>query len=397
MKTLFLDCSMGAAGDMLSAALYELIDCKEDFLKKINSAGLEGVEISAEETTKCGICGTHFSVKINGEEEHEHHHDHHHEHEHHHHEHEHHHSSMSDIENIINGLSIGEDVKKDAVSVYKLIAEAESHVHGKPVTDIHFHEVGTMDAIGDIVTVCTLIKELSPDRIVASPVCTGFGQVSCAHGILPVPAPATAHILKGVPIYGGKIQGELCTPTGAALLKHFVSEYGDMPLMTVNSIGYGMGNKDFEAANCVRAMLGEEKREKEKMYELCCNVDDMTAEAVSYASEKLMEVCADVFTVPIGMKKSRPATMICALCSEDKREEAAALMLRHTTTLGVREKETRRYVLERYTEMRETKYGAVRVKLSSGYGINREKYEFDDISRIAEENNMSIEQVLKEI
>ncbi len=264
MKTLYLDCGMGAAGDMLTAALTELLPDADAFITELNSAGVPGVVIEKELSVKCGITGTHISVKINGEEEHSnaHHHEEEHSHEHHHeeehsHEHEHthahHHSSMHEIEHIIGHLKVSDKVKKDVTAVYNLIAEAESNAHGIPVTDIHFHEVGTMDAIADVTAVCLLMERLAPERVIASPVHVGSGQVKCAHGILPVPAPATAFILKDVPIYGGKITGELCTPTGAALLKYFVDIFGDMPVMKTEKIGYGMGQKDFIAANCVRA------------------------------------------------------------------------------------------------------------------------------------------------
>ena len=215
MKTLYFDCGMGAAGDMLSAALLELFDDKQAVLDELNALGIPGVEFKAEVSTKCGINGTHLSVTVNGEEEesadvhdHEHHaHDHVHEHEYHH------HSSMADIEHIIGHLPLENAVRADVIAVYKLIAEAESHAHGMPVSEIHFHEVGTMDAVADITATCLLIRKLAPEKIVASPVHVGAGKVRCAHGVLPVPAPATAYILRDVPIYGGRIQGELCTPT----------------------------------------------------------------------------------------------------------------------------------------------------------------------------------------
>ena len=211
---------------------------------------------------------------VNGEEEktedvhhhdHEHHHhdhDDHHEHEHHHaHVHEHHHAhvhrSPADIEKIIDGLAVDEQVRADVKAVYGLIAEAESHAHGVPVSEIHFHEVGTMDALADITAASMLIRKLAPDKIMASPVATGYGHVHCMHGILPVPAPATEFILRKVPSYAGNVEGELCTPTGAALLKHFVDEFGDMPKMKEERCGSGMGAKDFERPNCVRIILGE--------------------------------------------------------------------------------------------------------------------------------------------
>lgn len=274
MKTLYLDCGMGAAGDMLTAALFELLDDseKEAFLQELNNIGIEDVTFEAEKSVKCGIVGTHMKVMVGDVEEethdhehyHDHEHEHHHDHEHdHHHDHDHehhhahHHSSMKDIEDIINALKVSDRVKADAIAVYKLIAEAESNAHGVEVSEIHFHEVGTKDAVADVTAVCMLIEKLGIERVEASNVHVGSGHVHCAHGVLPVPAPATAYILRDVPIYGGGIKGELCTPTGAALLKHFSKSFGDMPAMTVTGIGYGMGKKDFSAANCVRAMLGE--------------------------------------------------------------------------------------------------------------------------------------------
>ena len=216
MRTLYIDCGMGAAGDMLTAALLELIPDKEAFLHRMNHLGIPGVMVSAEKSVKCGITGTHFSVKVHNTEEDEHMHDHAHGHSHGH-SHSHHHGSMAQIRSIVSAMPIPTMVKLDIMSVYNEIAEAESAVHGVPVDQIHFHEVGSMDAVADITAVCLLMHELDVDRVVASPVHVGSGQVRCAHGILPVPAPATAHILKQVPIYGGSIRGELCTPTGAAL------------------------------------------------------------------------------------------------------------------------------------------------------------------------------------
>ena len=176
---------------------------------------------------------------------------------HHGHESHHHHASLGNISALIESLSVSDTVKTHALAVYSLIAEAESYAHGVPVSDIHFHEVGTLDAVADIVGVCLLMEMIAPDKIIVSPVHVGSGQVRTAHGILPVPAPATAYILKGIPFYSDGIKGELCTPTGAALLKHFAGSFSNMPMMQVERIGYGMGKKDFEAANCVRTFLGE--------------------------------------------------------------------------------------------------------------------------------------------
>ena len=389
MKTLYLDCSMGAAGDMLTAALLELLPDPDAFMDKLNALAISGVQFRKEIAAKCGINGTHISVTVNGEEESGHMHEH---------SHGHHHSSMSEIEQIVTGLKLPEKVRRDVLDVYGLIAQAESHVHGVPVTDIHFHEVGTMDAVADVTAVCLLMNELSPDEVVVSPIHVGSGQVRCAHGILPVPAPATAYILKDAPIYGGSVKGELCTPTGAALLKHFATRFGDMPVMKTRSIGYGMGKKDFEIANCVRALLGETKDKNDTVLEISCNVDDMTAEAIGFATERLFEGGAmEVYTVPIGMKKSRPGTLIRVMCREEDREKIIALLFRHTTTIGVREAVTRRYVLDRRMEALQTPYGEVRRKVSSGYGVSREKYEYDDLARIAKEQNISLDEVKKRL
>ena len=383
MRTLYLDCGMGAAGDMLTAALLELLPDRDAFVEELNALGIPGVGFSAEKCEKCGILGTHMAVTVYGEEESDH---------------PHHHGHLGDIRGIVSGLPIPTMVKLDILSVYEEIAQAESHVHGVPVEQIHFHEVGTMDAIADVTAVCLLLHRLAPDKIIVSPVHVGSGQVRCAHGILPVPAPATAYLLRGIPIYGGSIAGELCTPTGAALIKHFATEFGEMPVMTVSAIGYGMGKKEFPRANCVRALLGESEDPADVIVELRCNVDDMTGEAIGFALEQLLGSGAlDAFTVPIGMKKSRPGVLITVLCREDRKDTMIRLLLKHTTTLGVREFPCQRYILNRTVETVDTPYGPIRKKVSSGYGIRREKYEYEDLSKTAREQDLSIVELLEKI
>jgi uncharacterized protein (TIGR00299 family) protein len=218
--------------------------------------------------------------------------------------------------------------------------------------------------------------------------------VKCAHGLLPVPAPATALILQGVPIYGGEIKGELCTPTGGALLKYYVNHFGVMPPMAVTAIGYGMGKKDFPAPNCVRAMVGETADRADDILELSCNLDDMTGEAIGFAMEQLLSAGAlDVFTTPIGMKKSRPGIMLTVICRPEDKEALLPLIFRHTTTLGVRENRLRRYILDRKTETVQTPYGPVREKIATGYGVERKKYEFEDVARLARENDLSLKDI----
>lgn len=402
-KTLYLDCGMGAAGDMLTAALLELLPNREAFTAELNALSIPSVTFTTETVQKCGITGTHMTVKVNGEEESENMHAHAHEHMHTseqiaHHHHHHHHSGMHEISHIIDDLPVSNQVKADVRAVYALIAEAESHVHNKPVTEIHFHEVGTMDAVADITAVCLLMERLAPEQVVVSPIHVGSGQVKCAHGILPVPAPATAYILRGVPIYGGSIQGELCTPTGAALLRHFATRFGDMPVMKTTAIGYGMGKKDFEAANCVRALLGETEDAGDFITMLECNLDDMSAEAVGFAQERLFAAGAlDVYTMAAQMKKSRPGVVLYVMCRSEEKQKMVSLLFRHTTTLGVREQTYRRYTLSRTVDTVQTAYGKVRRKLSSGYGVSREKYEYEDVARIAREQGMSFAEIMTDI
>lgn len=387
MKTLYLDCGMGAAGDMLTAALMELLEDPAAFPDVLNALGLPGVEIERKSTVKCGIAGSMISVKVNGTEEaacgdaedghpaHGHCHP----------------GGMEQIAAIVAGLQVSEKVKRDVLSVYGLIAEAESAVHGVPVGQVHFHEVGAMDAVADITAVCLLLEKLAPDEIVASPVRVGSGHVRCAHGILPVPAPAAAYLLRDIPIYAGELAGEFCTPTGAALLKYFVTRFDQMPMMKVHAIGYGMGKKDFAQANCVRAMLGETADGAESVVELSCNVDDMTAEEIGFATGRLLECGAlEAYTVPVGMKKSRPGTLIRVICRERDREDMVRQLFLHTSTLGIRETQTRRYVLERRVETVDTPCGSVRKKISAGYGVSREKFEYEDLARIAAERGISL-------
>ena len=474
MKTLYIECTMGAAGDMLTAALLELMPDKEAALAKLNAMGIPGVVFEAEPSAKCGITGTHMRVLIHGKEEgavpcghmhaqedhheHNHAHEHHHEHDHHvhthahahvredahchdsdvhdhahHHEHDAHHHAhhgMAEIRSLIAELAVSETVKEKALAVYQSIAEAESKVHGAEVDQIHFHEVGSMDAVADVTAVCLLMELLAPEQVIVSPIHVGSGTVLCAHGRLPVPAPATALILEGMPIYGGSVQGELCTPTGAALLKTFADSFGPMPPMTVAKTGYGMGTKDFEQANCLRAMLGEpfpmngtgskmqtgqaaegentgsrgaagKDTETEnpaaregRITEISCNLDDMTGEDIAFAAERILQAGAlDVFTESIYMKKGRPAVKLTVLARPEDEERLAGEIFRHTSTIGVRIHTDRRYELARRSEQRKTPLGTIEVKISEGFGVRKEKIEFASLKQIAETSGKSVAEV----
>ena len=409
---------MGAAGDMLSAALLGLCPDREAMLAKLNAIGIHGVEYVLEPTTKCGIAALHLSVRVHGHEEGEEHHEspissiqypvssiqsqisnlksqisdfssdstisHHH----HHHE----HRSLKEVMGIIDGLALPPAVADDVRAVYTLIGEAEAKAHGGSRDAVHFHEVGALDAIADISATALLIAELKPDRIVASPVNCGSGFVHCAHGVLPVPAPCTAELLEGVPSrMDPEIDGELCTPTGAALVRHFAESFGPMPAMALQGVGYGAGKKDFDKrANFLRAFIGEQPAasaagtEHGTVCQFRCAIDDMTAEEFGFAAERIMaDGALDVCMIPALMKKGRPGTILEVLCKPDDRDAIAGSIFRNTTTLGLREETVRRRVLGRREDAIETPLGRIRRKFAFGEGVAKAKAEYEDLAAAA--------------
>ena len=381
MRTLYLDCGMGASGDMLMAALSQLVPEGCMIGERIGALGLPGVRARLETVTSCGIEGRHISVTVNGEDEAE-------PHAHTHHGHAHHeHRNLSDMFELIDGLTLPDAVKSDVKEVYSLLAGAEGEVHGREAGEVHFHEVGALDAVADIAGVCLLMRELGPERVVVSPVRVGYGSVKCAHGVLPVPAPATAVLLRGLPVYAGDIEGEMCTPTGAALLKHFATETGRMPEMRLEATGIGMGSRKYAAVNCLRAFLGESGPQGGAVSELRCNLDDVTAEDLAFAQELLLERGAlDVYTQAIGIKKGRAGVMLTCLCARARQEEFAQLILRHTPSLGLRVYWPERITLPRSEETLETDYGPVRIKRAAG----KSKPEYEDLARIARETGKTL-------
>ena len=393
MKILYLDLGMGAAGDMLAGALLDLLEApaRAAFLEKLNALLPEDVTAAAERAEQCGLTGTHFRVYVHGVEE-----GHDHDHEHHHH----HHAGLEDIEHILSHMALTAEERDGGLRVYRAVADAESAVHGVPVAQLHFHELGMLDAVADVTAVTLLLRALGAERVAASPVAVGSGTVRCAHGILPVPAPATARLLRGIPCYAGEVEGELCTPTGAALLGRFVSDFGRMPAMIPTAVGYGFGTKTFpDRPNCVRAVLGEAESESsearaETVFELACNLDDMTPEELGFAMERLYEAGAvEVFTTAVGMKKNRPGVLLTALCREAAREAVRNAMIKYTSTLGVREKTLTRWAMERAVETAETPFGPVRRKTARGFGTEKRKWEYDDVARIAAQRGMTIGEV----
>lgn len=388
MRTLYFDCGMGAAGDMLTAALLDLLDAEgqAEFLREINEALAGKAVVTAEPDFKCGVKGLHVHVTIDGVEEGEatHHEGHHH----------HSHTGIQEIRALIDSASLPSMVRLHARTVFDIIAAAEAKVHGQDMEHIHFHEVGTIDAVADVLGVCLLMEKLKPDAVLASPVNVGGGTVKCAHGVLPVPAPATEILLRGIPYYEGEIKTELCTPTGAALLRHFVDRFCVLPVMPVTRCGYGTGTKDFDRLNAVRALLGETAGPSEQFVEFSCNLDDMTGEELGFALEALFDAGAlDAWTMPIGMKKSRPGVLLSALCREEDRAEVLRCFFRHTTTLGVREMRCERHALSRSFRVAQTPWGEVPVKRAEGYGVTREKPEYEVAARLARENGIPLREV----
>ena len=375
---LYFECNMGAAGDMIASALVDLFDEKQAVVDEINRLSLPHTEITYETKNQNGISGAHLNIVINGESEtpedgHGHANSH-----------SHSHRKLNDVYEIIDTLSVSERVKADVKSIYGIIAKAEAKAHNAEVGEVHFHELGMLDAIADVTVCAYLIEKLNPERIICSPVNVGNGTVHCAHGVLPVPAPATAEILGGIPFYKSDIQTELCTPTGAAVLKFFADEFTANPVFSGSAkIGTGAGTKELEQANIIRVF----EFEGESVTELSCNIDDMTGEEAGYAAEKMMkEGALDCFITPVIMKKGRPAYLFTVLCKPEQSVKFAKLIFKHTTTIGIRKYTPSRYTLERKI----SEENGVCIKQSEGYEIIREKIEFEDIKKLADEKDISV-------
>lgn len=379
MKTLYIECNMGAAGDILCAAFADLFEDKKALEKEIASIGLPSISVTLESRKSSSIMGTYCNVLCNGEAE----------------------AGesinseiyssrdISSVISIINELNVSDNIKSDAVNIYNIIAEAESKVHGVRVSEVHFHELGMLDAVADVVLFCYLIDKIKADRIIASPINVGNGNVKCAHGLLPVPAPATAEILKGIPFYKSEYKTELCTPTGAAILKYFADEYTDIPLITAEKIGIGVGSKELSSPNIIRAFLSNQE-ETDTVTELNCNIDDMTGEEISFACDCLFEAGAlDVFTTPVFMKKNRPAFLLTVICNNTDKEKLSKCILKNTKTLGIRINSCSRLILSRNVKTVNTPLGEIEVKYSSGYDTENVKIEYESIKNFARSNNLS--------
>ncbi|WP_027179061.1 nickel pincer cofactor biosynthesis protein LarC [Maridesulfovibrio bastinii] len=423
MKVLYYDCFAGISGDMNLAAMINLgVDA--DFLKtELDKLGLQDeFELIVSSDSRNGIHGTKVDVVLKNQDcGHHHHHihadnnaskasnsakGHHHSghgHDHSHGEHEHSHApnrNFSDIREIINKSTLSKEVKDTSISIFEKVAVAEAAVHGKTIDEVHFHEVGATDSIVDIVGAAICFHKLGVDAVWGSPVELGGGFVRCAHGVMPVPAPATAEILKNVPSRRGASDHEATTPTGAAIIKTLVSSFPSSPVMEITETGYGIGHRKTEFPNFLRVFLAESQDSADgnissKACLLQCNIDDMTAEMLGAALETLMEKGAmDVYFTPVTMKKNRPGTMLSVLCSEDDKEHFTRLLFYHTTTLGVKCFPLDKTALERKFETVQTDLGPVTFKHALIDGeIYRSKPEFEDCRKIAREKDISLSRV----
>ena len=380
MRNLYFDCPAGISGDMSLGALLDLGLDIEAFKGELAKLGLQGeYELDISRGSKCGIAGITVKVCLLNEA-----------HEHdgvtHSHGDEHGHRGLADIAALIDASALSQGVKAKAVGMFALLAEAEGKVHGIPPSEVQFHEVGAVDSIVDIVGVCVCMEMLRVDKVYFSAVNTGSGRVKCRHGLMPVPAPATAELLRGVPSYSDGTMSELTTPTGALVARAFADAFGPLPNMVIESIGYGLGFKNFDFPNCVRVILGHDApSEAQAVWVIECNLDDMTGEAMGYALGKLLDGGAlDAFYTPIYMKKNRPAYLLTALCAAEKREAVQKILLAETTTLGVRSHMAQRATLERWLDTVDTPWGKVTVKLAKGPEGLKVSPEYEDCRRLAE-------------
>ena len=417
MKALYLEPFAGISGNMLLGALLDagvpFAYLQEEFAK----LHLGDYELVFKSVNKSGIQARYFNVLLPEEQEHEHTHGHGHEHEHgheHHHEHEqdhhthhhhHEHRNLHDIEEILEHSELAGEVIAKAKEVFLAIAKAEAKVHGSTVEEIHFHEVGAIDTIIDVVGNILALQYLEIEKIFTAPVNTGFGFVECAHGQMPVPAPATAELLQGMPHYRGTVDKEMTTPTGAALLKVLAVPVQEVPSgFTVTRIGYGAGTRDVSIPNVLRVNVGTCEESfvpggmdagLETLIMLECNIDDMNPEILPYVLDRLFEAGAnDAWLEPVIMKKGRPAQTLKVLCREPVQQKLQQIMFTETTTLGIRRYPVARIALERRWREADTPWGSVRVKegLLHGQVINSVP-EFEDCKRVAQESGQPLKKV----
>ena len=402
MKTLYFDCSSGISGNMTLGALLEIVGDEKYLLDELNKLNVDGYKIEISKKVKNGITGTYVDVILDEEHEHEHHyehhHDDHHEHEHTHEHHHHEHRNLNDVNEIIDKSSIDEKSKDLAKRIFLRVAKAESKVHNKLLEEVHFHEVGAIDSIVDIVGTAILINKINPDRIMSSIVNDGYGFIECAHGTMSVPVPATSEIFasSNVKFRQIDVDTELVTPTGAAIIAELAEEFTTLPAMVTEKVGWGTGFKDLKIPNVLKVYYGEMDKQTENFVVMETNIDDCSGEVLAYACEKLFENGAlDVFYTPIFMKKGRPAYRLTVACRKEDMFKLQNIMFKETTTIGIRYRFESRTELGREIVELDTKYGKIKAKKVNNDGEIYVYPEYESLKQIAKKNNIPLKELYK--
>jgi pyridinium-3,5-bisthiocarboxylic acid mononucleotide nickel chelatase len=386
MQVLYYDCFSGISGDMHLGAMVDLGVDAEMLTIQLESLDLEGYSIRVSKDKRKGISGTKVDVVLDKEVHHG-------------------HRNLKDIELIIKKSGLGREVKERSLTMFRKLAEAEARVHGKSIEEIHFHEVGAVDSIVDIVGAAICIEYLKPDRIIASSIELGGGFVKCAHGTFPVPAPATAEILTGIPVRSGAVMKETTTPTGAVIIACNVDEFSSLDNLRITKTAYGIGHRDHEIPNVLRLYWAEtdnnddHELNSQEAVIVECNIDDMNPELYGYVMEKLFDAGADdVFITPIIMKKVRPANKLSALCNTEKEDEVVQAVLSHTTSLGLRTYRVNKILLDREFTSLQTSFGEVTMKTAIYQGRKlKSKPEYEDCIRLAREHKVPVQKIYDEI
>jgi uncharacterized protein (TIGR00299 family) protein len=400
-RILYFDCFSGISGDMALGALVDAGLPLDELTRALGSLALGDAHIHAERVLRAGVSAIKFKVH---EHEHDHAHEHHHrDHDHHDrgagaHRHAHAHRSLSEIFRLIDGSSLSTAGRARAKAMFQRLGEAEAAIHQMPVEEVHLHEVGALDSIIDIAGIVFAMEWAGADRVVCSPLNVGGGMVQSAHGLFPVPAPATVSLLGDAPVYSGTVQKELVTPTGALIATTFAESFGPLPSMSIERVGYGAGDRDDPVTpNVLRVLIGRAANERpaERVTVLECEIDDMNPQIFGVAMDRLYAAGAlEVFYVPVQMKKNRPGTLLTVIAPPEKRSQMADVIFRETTTIGLRHAEVERECLAREIVVVETPLGTVRFKIARRDGrIVNATPEFDDCTKLAAANNLSVKEV----
>lgn len=377
MRALYFDCFAGTSGDMIVGALIDLgldLDLLRNRLELLN---LTGFRLETTRVKKAGIEAVKFDVRVESGRQPR--------------------RSLVDIRRLIEQSELSDPIKRRSLEVFERLARAEARVHGAAIDQVHFHEVGAVDSIVDVVGAAIGFEELGVESVSASAVRVGYGFVDTEHGRLPVPAPGTAELLKGVPVYGGDLEGEFATPTGAALVATLSESFGPLPRMTITGVGYGAGSRDVERfPNAIRLVVGDlDERSASEVVVIDTNIDDMNPQAYGFIMERAFAAGAlDVFMTPVQMKKNRPGVLLTVLCEPKDADPVISILLNETSSLGVRYHRAARRILERSVESVETPYGSVRIKVALEHGRALHfQPEYDDCARIAVQSGVSLIEV----